>query len=90
MDDNTKVLINELMEESNGLMEEAVKNVIDSERLNTIVFMLLEGAHLDYDGKALRVDNDEVIMSYLHAIRPIEYRKKLEALQKEKENKNGK
>jgi hypothetical protein len=52
--------------------------------------MLLDGAHLDYDGKALRVGNDEVIMSYLRAISPTEYRKKLEALQKEKENKNGK
>lgn len=83
MDDNTKVLIHELM-------EEAKENALDSERLDTIVFMLLDGAHLDYDGKALRVGNDEVIMSYLHAISQTEYRKKLEALQKEKENKNGK
>ena len=83
MDDNTNILIRELT-------EEAKEFSLDSERLNTIVFMLLDGAHLDYDGKALRVGNDEVIMSYLHAIRPIEYRKKLEALQKEKENKNGK
>lgn len=83
MDDNTKVLIHELM-------EEVIENALDSERLDTIVFMLLDGAHLDYDGKALRVGNDEVIMSYLHAISPTEYIKKLEALQKEKENKNGK
>ena len=83
MDDNTKVLIHELM-------EEAKENALDSERLDTIVFMLLDGAHLDYDGKALRVGNAEVIMSYLRAISPTEYRKKLEALQKEEENKNGK
>ena len=83
MDDNTNVLIR-------NLMEEAKENALDSERLCTIVFMLLDGAHLDYDGKALRVGNDEVIMSYLRAIYPAEYRKKLEALQKEKENKNGK
>ena len=83
MDDNTKVLIHELMEDAN-------EYALDSERLNTIVFMLLDGAHLDYDGKALRVGNDEVIMSYLHAIHPEMYAMKLEALQKEKENKNGK
>ena len=83
MDEITKVLIHELWEEAKG-------NTLDSERLDTIVFMLLDGAHLDYDGKALRVGNDEVIMSYLRAICPTEYRKKLEALQKEKENKNGK
>ena len=83
MDDNTKVLIHELMEKSN-------ENALDSERLDTLVFMLLDGAHLDYDGKALRVGNDEVIMAYLHAISPISYEKKLAALQKEKENKNGK
>ena len=83
MDDNTKVLIHELMEVAN-------ENALDSERLDTIVFMLLDGAHLDYDGKALRVGNDESIMSYLHAIRTTEYRKKLEALQKEKEKSDGK
>lgn len=83
MDDNTKVMIHELMEEAN-------ENALDSERLDTIVFMLFDGAHLDYDGKALRVGNDEVIMTYLRAISPAEYRRKLEALQKEKENKNGK
>ena len=83
MDDNTKVLIHELMEKAN-------ENALDTERLETIVFMLIDGAHLDYDGKALRVGNDEVIMSYLRAISQTEYRKKLEALQKEKENKNGK
>ena len=83
MDDNTKVLIHELMEDAN-------EYALDSERLNTIVFMLLDGAHLDYDGKALRVGNDEVIMSYLRAIHPEMYAMKLEALQKEKENKNGK
>ena len=83
MDDNTKVMIHELM-------EEAKENALDSERLETIVFMLLDGAHLDYDGKALRVGNDEVIMSYVHAISPTVYRTKLEALQREKENKNGK
>lgn len=83
MDDNTKVLIHELM-------EDAKENALDSERLETLVFMLLDGAHLDYDGKALRVGNDEVIMAYLHAISPSAYIKTLEALQKEKENKNGK
>lgn len=83
MDDNTKVLIHELIEEAN-------ENALYSERLDTIVFMLLDGAHLDYDGKALRVGNDEVIMSYLRAISPTAYRNKLEALQEEKENKNGK
>ena len=83
MDDNTKVLIYELMEKTN-------ENALAAERLDTIIIMLLDGAHLDYDGKALRVGNDEVIMSYLRAITPTEYRKKLEALQKEKENKNGK
>ena len=83
MDDNTNVLIHELMEEAN-------ENALNSERLETIIFMLLDGANLDYDGKALRVGNDDVIMSYLRAIRPTAYRKQLEDLQKEKENKNGK
>lgn len=83
MDDITNILFHELLEEAN-------KKALNSDRLDTIVFMLLDGAHLDYDGKALRVGNDEVIMSYLRAISPTEYRKKLEALQKEKENKNGK
>ena len=78
MDDNTKALINELM-------EEAKESALDQERLDTIVVMLLNGARLDYDGKALRVGNDEVIMSYLRAITPTEYRKKLEALQKPSE-----
>ena len=83
MDDNTKVLIYEIM-------GEAKENALASERLDTIVVMLLNGAHLDYDGKALRVGNDETIMSYLRAIHPEMYAMKLEALQKEKENKNGK
>lgn len=83
MDDNTKILIQELKDEAKEI-------ALDADRLDTLVFMLLDGAHLDYDGKALRVGNDEVIMAYLHAISPISYEKKLAALQKEKENKNGK
>lgn len=83
MDDNTHDIIDRLM-------DQAIDNIIIAERYNILVNMLLDGAHLDYDGKALRVGNDESIMSYLHAIRTTEYRKKLEALQKEKENKNGK
>ena len=83
MDDNTKVLIHELMEKANV-------NALDTERLETLVFMLLDGAELSYTGKALSVGNDEVIMAYLHAISPTGYEEKLAALQKEKENKNGK
>ena len=83
MDDNTHDIIDRLM-------DQAIDNIIIAERYNILVNMLLDGAHLDYDGKALRVGNDESIMSYLHAIRTTEYRKKLEALQKEKENKHGK
>ena len=77
MDDNTKVLIHELMEKAN-------ENALDTERLETLVFMLLDGAELSYTGKALSVGNDEVIMSYLHAISPTGYEKKLEALQERK------
>ena len=83
MGDNTYNIIDRLM-------DQAIDNIIIAERYNILVNMLIDGAELDYKGKALRVGNDEVIMSYLHAISPTEYRKKLEALQKEKENKNGK
>ena len=83
MDDNTKVLIIELM-------EEAKIKAFESEKLNMLIATLLDGAHLDYDGKALRVGNDEVIMAFVKAFRPLSYIDKLEELQKEKENKNGK
>ena len=83
MDDNTHDIIDRIM-------DQAIDNIILAERYNILINMLIDGAELDYTGKALRVGNDESIMSYLHAIRTTEYRKKLEALQKEKENKNGK
>lgn len=83
MDDNTYSIIDRLM-------DQATDSVVLTERYNILVNMLIDGAELDYTGKALRVGNDEVIMSYLQAINPTVYRKKLEALQKEKENKNGK
>lgn len=83
MDDNTKVLIRELMEDVNI-------NRFEAEKLNMLIATLLDGAHLDYDGKSLRVGNDEVIMAFVKAFRPLSYFEKLEELQKEKENKNGK
>ena len=83
MDDNTKVLICELMERGN-------ENVLDADRFDTLVTMLLDGARLDYDGKALRVGNDEAIMSFVKAICASEYRSRLAALQKEEEKNDGK
>ena len=78
MDDNTKVLIHELMEKAN-------ENALDADRFDTLVSMILTGAELDYTGKALRVGNDESIMDFVRAIYTKGYFNTLAQLQKEKE-----
>lgn len=82
MDDNTKILIQELK-------DEAKENALDADRFNTLVSMILNGAKLDYTGKALRVGNDEAIMAYVSVMYPNWYSDILARLQKEKkEEKN--
>lgn len=78
MDDNTKILIQELK-------DEAKENALDADRFNTLVSMILNGAELDYTGKALRVGNDESIMAYVSVMYPNWYSDILARLQKEKE-----
>lgn len=78
MDDNTHDIIDRLMYQAND-------NIIFAERLTILVNMLIDGAELDYTGKALRVGNDEAIMDFVKAIYSTNYRRKLEGLQKMKE-----
>ena len=78
MDDNTMNLIQELK-------DEAKENALDADRFNTLVSMILNGAELDYTGKALRVGNDEAIMAYASVMYPNTYSDILARLQKEKE-----
>lgn len=78
MDDNTHDIIERLMDQVNDY-------ILSSERFNTLLNMLIAGAELDYTGKALRVGNDEVIMEFVKAIHPAIYKRKLEGLQKMKE-----
>lgn len=78
MDENTHDIIDRLM-------EQATDNILLAERFNILVNMLIDGAELDYTGKALRVGNDEAIMEFVKAIYPTNYRRKLEGLQKMKE-----
>lgn len=83
MDENTHDIIDRLM-------EQATDNIVFAERLNILVNMLIDGAKLDYTGKALRVGNDEAIMDFVKAVYYTNYRKKLEGLQKEEEKSDGK
>ena len=83
MDENTHDIIDRLM-------EQATDNIVFAERLNILVNMLIDGAELDYTGKALRVGNDEAIMEFVKAIYSTNYRMKLEGLQKEEEKSDGK
>lgn len=78
MDDNTKILIQELK-------DEAKENALDADRFDTLVSMILNGAELDYTGKALRVGNDESIMDFVRVIYTKGYFNTLAQLQKEKE-----
>lgn len=78
MGDNTNILFHELLEEAN-------KKSINSDRLDTLITLLLDGAELDYKGKALRVGNDEAIMAFVKAIYSKAYFDTLARLQKEKE-----
>lgn len=78
MDDNTKILIQELK-------YEAKENALVADRFGTLVSMILIGAELDYTGKALRVGNDESIMDFVRVIYTKGYFNTLAQLQKEKE-----
>ena len=78
MDENTHDIIDRLM-------EQAIDNILLAGRFHILVNMLIDGAELDYTGKALRVGNDEAIMEFVKAIYQPNYRKKLEGLQKMKE-----
>lgn len=78
MDENTHDIIDRLM-------DQATDNIVLAERFNILVNMLIDGAELDYTGKALRVGNDEAIMEFVKAIYSTKYRMKLEVLQKMKE-----
>lgn len=78
MDDNTKILIQELK-------DEAKENALDADRFNTLVSMILKGAELEYTGKALLIGNDEAIMAYVSVLYPNWYSDILAQLQKEKE-----
>ena len=83
MDDNTFNIIDRLM-------DQATDNIVIAERNTILVNMLIDGAKLDYTGKALRVGNDEAIMEFVKAIYSTKYRTKLEGLQKEEEKNDGK
>ena len=78
MDDNTKIMIQELR-------DEAKENALDADRFDTLASMILNGAELDYTGKALQVGNDKSIMDFVKAIYTKSYFDKLARLQKEKE-----
>ena len=83
MDEHTHDIIDRLM-------EQATDSILSAERFSILVNMLIDGAELDYTGKALRVGNDEAIMEFVKAIYPTNYRMKLEGLQKEEEKSDGK
>ena len=85
MDEHTHDIIDKLI-------EQATDNSLLTERFQILVNMLIDGAELDYTGKALRVGNDETIMDFVKAVYPTNYRKKLEDLQKknEEEKNDGK
>lgn len=78
MDENTHDIIDRLM-------DQATDNIVLAERFNILVNMLINGAELDYTGKALRVGNDEAIMEFVKAIYSTKYITKLEVLKKMKE-----
>lgn len=85
MDENTHDIIDKLM-------EQATDNIILAERFHILVNMLIDGAELDYTGKALRVGNDEAVMEFIKAVYSSTYKSKLERLQKknEEEKNDGK
>ena len=78
MDENTHDIIDKLM-------EQATDNILSAERFHILVNMLIDGAELDYAGKALRVGNDEAVMEFIKAVYSSTYNRKLESLQKKKE-----
>lgn len=74
------------------LMEQATDNSMCAERFSILVNMLINGAELDYTGKALRVGNDEAVMEFIKAVYYSTYKSKLESLHKknEEEKNDGK
>ena len=82
MDDNTHDIIDRLM-------DQATDNFVNAERFIILITTLINGASLDYTGKALRVGNDEAVMEFVKSVHPQMYNRKLESLQKEEEKKDG-
>lgn len=58
------------------------KNVID---MDFLITLLLNNARLDYDGKDLRLDGDEIVLAVIKVLAEEKYEKRLKELQ-EKEN----
>ncbi len=58
-------------------------------QLDTLVTLLFDGASLTYNKKGMNIGNDSIIMAYLKAIRPRDYRIKLEELQEQEKAKEG-
>lgn len=58
------------------------KNVID---MDFLITLLLNNARLDYDGKDLRLDGDEIVLAVIKVLAEEKYEKRLKELQ-EKES----
>lgn len=62
-------LVDEYVDTTNDLIEAE----ISCNQLNTLKEIIFNNVTLDYSGKSLRINNDNVILEYLRAVYPDSY-----------------
>lgn len=56
--------------------------------MRVLVNLILNNTELNYRQDGLRIEDDDIVMAYIKAYCPIQYRERLEELQKALEDKN--
>lgn len=75
-------LINELIDEKDRVTGLTVR----TDQLDMLSVMIFNNLRLNYDGDALKIADDELILGYLKAIYPARYSAVLGKLKEEREN----
>lgn len=65
--------INKLVDEFVDAKNDLIEAEISCNQLNNLKEIIFNNVTLDYSGKSLRINNDDVILEYLRAIYPDSY-----------------
>lgn len=74
-------LVDELVDAKNKVS----RLIISSDRLDTLVTIILNNAELNYQGNGLRISSDTPILEFLRSVYPTQYANKITTLKTEQE-----